>query len=246
MPEFPRFDPAVPLAYAVIRSRRRTLALHILPGGRLEVRAPLRLPLRDIAAFVESKRVWVDRTLRKQKAAPPRLFLWGDGPLSDGDIVHLRGVPHAVVLTFQEKRSMAAGRVQRSDADAAGVLLVPVCEGTGDARAKVLAFYKADLDVRLDALLPDCIRRVGRTPTALSYRLARSRWGSCGRTGRISLNVLCAALPDALLEYVVCHELCHLLHLDHGRAFWASVARVLPDWAARRKALREWHLQAPI
>jgi len=246
MPDSPRFDPTVPLRYDVVRSRRRTLALHILPGGRLEVRAPMRLPLRDIGPFVESKRSWVERTLRRVEGTANRTFLWGDGPLRDGEIVLLRGLPHVVRLVPQTGRRSAPCRVERDEGESAGRLLVPIREGSGEARAKVLALYKADLDVRLDALLPACVQRVGRGPSALGYRLARSRWGSCGRAGRISLNVLCAALPDPLLEYVLCHELCHLLHLNHGRAFWISLERVLPDWAARRKALREWHLQAPI
>ncbi len=245
MPDFSLPDRSRPLAYEVVRSRRRTIALHILPGGRLEVRAPLRAPLRLLAEFVESKRTWVERTLRRQKDVLLRI-LWPDRPLSDGDVVHLRGVTLVVRLSPQSGRVVEACRLARNDDDTGDVLVVPVREGADAARAKVLAHYRADLDARLEGMLPDCIRRVGRSPAALTYRLARSRWGSCGRAGRISLNVLCAALPDPLLEYVLCHELCHLLHLNHGRAFWASLQRVMPDWAPRRKELREWHLQAPI
>jgi predicted metal-dependent hydrolase len=234
-----------PLAYDVKRSRRRTIALHVLPGGRLEVRAPFRASDRTLSDFVASKRAWVERTLRRQ-ADPSRRVLWTDRPLSTGDVVHLRGVPHTLVLSPGEGRAAAACQVARNPASTGDLLLVPVHGGTDDARRRILELYRADLDLRLRAMMPDAARKVGRTPSAVSFRLARTRWGSCGRTGRISLNLLCAALPDALLEYVLCHELCHLRYLDHGRAFWATLASVLPDQASRRRELRGWYLQAPI
>lgn len=85
----------------------------------------------------------------------------------------------------------------------------------------------------------------GVSVSAVSIRDQKTRWGSCSRDGRLSFNYRIALLPERLAEYVVVHELCHLLAFDHSARFWSLVARAIPEHAAARKALRAHHrLQA--
>lgn len=79
-------------------------------------------------------------------------------------------------------------------------------------------------------------------PARLRLSSARTRWGSASSRGTISLNWRLLILPEPLRDYVVVHELAHLREMHHGPAFWALVASVLPDHAARRAALRQWPL----
>jgi len=74
----------------------------------------------------------------------------------------------------------------------------------------------------------------------IAVRKMRSRWGSCSRQGNVSINLLLGHLPDQLLEYVVIHELCHLVHLNHSKRFWALVATHLPDHKERKKELHRF------
>lgn len=77
------------------------------------------------------------------------------------------------------------------------------------------------------------------TPGALVYRNMKSRWGSCQpATGRICINTRLALYPPECLEYVVVHELCHLLVADHGPRFRELMDRAMPDWKQRRAKLR--------
>lgn len=72
----------------------------------------------------------------------------------------------------------------------------------------------------------------------LAYRKMKSRWGSCQpSTGRICINTVLALYPPECLEYVVVHELCHLLVPGHGPEFYAIMDRVMPDWKQRRAKL---------
>ena len=73
------------------------------------------------------------------------------------------------------------------------------------------------------------------TPAAV--RWMKRRWGSCGRDGRVVFNIRLVQTPLPLVEYVVVHELCHLKHHHHGKTFYALLAKCLPDWKERRKAL---------
>lgn len=77
---------------------------------------------------------------------------------------------------------------------------------------------------------------------ASGYRLsdARHRWGSCGRDGVIRVHWQLVQAPTAAFEYVVAHELAHLAHRNHSPAFWATLARLLPDWVERKAMLERW------
>ena len=76
---------------------------------------------------------------------------------------------------------------------------------------------------------------------AVSIRDQKTRWGSCARDGRLSFNYRLAILPPRLAEYIVVHELCHMLAFDHSPRFWALVARTVPEHRALRKILHHEH-----
>ncbi|MEK7545461.1 MAG: M48 family metallopeptidase [Patescibacteria group bacterium] len=80
---------------------------------------------------------------------------------------------------------------------------------------------------------------------AVSIRDQKTRWGSCSRDGRVSFNYRIALLPERMAEYIVVHELCHILAFDHSPRFWALVARTVPEHRMLRKTLHQEHpLQA--
>lgn len=94
----------------------------------------------------------------------------------------------------------------------------------------------------VSAFVPVLVERwapiMGVAPTKIAYRNMVSRWGSCNvKTGRICINVQLAAHPPECLEYVVVHELCHLLEASHGPRFKALMTRFLPDWRERERKL---------
>lgn len=75
-------------------------------------------------------------------------------------------------------------------------------------------------------------------PSKITVRKQQTRWGSCSGSGVISLNYKLMALKQSIIDYVIIHELCHLIHLNHSSEFWETVKSVLPDYAKLRKELR--------
>ncbi len=73
----------------------------------------------------------------------------------------------------------------------------------------------------------------------ITIRNQRTRWGSCSGKGNLNFNCLLMLAPPEVLDYVVVHELCHRLEMNHSPRFWAQVERVLPDWREQRRWLRE-------
>ncbi|OGZ07091.1 MAG: hypothetical protein A3C93_01650 [Candidatus Lloydbacteria bacterium RIFCSPHIGHO2_02_FULL_54_17] len=76
----------------------------------------------------------------------------------------------------------------------------------------------------------------------VAIRNQRTRWGSCSKKGNLNFHYRIIELPDSLADYVIVHELCHLAEFNHSKKFWALVAQTVPDWRARRKALRRYAL----
>lgn len=80
---------------------------------------------------------------------------------------------------------------------------------------------------------------MGVTYQRITIRAQKTRWGSCSSRGNLSFNCLLALVPEDVLEYVVVHELCHLIEMNHSERFWEEVHKILPNYAQSRRWLRE-------
>jgi len=100
-------------------------------------------------------------------------------------------------------------------------------------------WYKRALYSELRLILPEWTRTLRVSPAAVNIKSVRTLWGSCSAKGSLTFCTRLALVPFDLLEYTVVHELCHLLHMDHSRAFWDEVAKHIPDFKKRRALLRE-------
>ena len=112
--------------------------------------------------------------------------------------------------------------------------------------APVQPFTAAEIQQLADAALQDIPQRVrkyaaiiGVTVGRITIRNQKTRWGSCSSKGNLNFNCLLMLCPEEIRDYVVVHELCHRKELNHSPRFWNEVARVMPDYAARRKWLKE-------
>lgn len=108
-----------------------------------------------------------------------------------------------------------------------------------DATPEEVAQWKAVVEACVPALIEAWEPIMGVKAGKIAYRNMKTRWGSCQpSTGRICINVRLALYPPECLEYVVVHELCHLLVRGHGPDFYALMDRYMPDWKRRRARLR--------
>ena len=111
------------------------------------------------------------------------------------------------------------------------------------ATPKLTAEEIEDLAARAKADLPARAARfaalIGVTYGRITIRSQRTRWGSCSSQGNLNFNCLLMLTPPEVLDYVVVHELCHRKELNHSSRFWSEVERVLPDYKAHRKWLKE-------
>ena len=219
---------AVPTqAYSVRYSaRRRYPAVVVYPDLRVEVVAPPGTPLTAIEDLYRRKSAWVARTLERFRAEPcpvmEREYAPGERFLFEG---------RERVLVLEEGDGYAA----RFDGEA---LRVPVPAGaaTDEVRERVIELYRQAAIEAIGPMLEHHAARMGLAPPPFRVKLLRRRWGSCSRAGRLNFNLRLAMAPPDELEYIVVHELCHLVRLDHSPAYWRTVERYMPDYGARRAA----------
>lgn len=105
-------------------------------------------------------------------------------------------------------------------------------------REKVIALAEEALKV-IPARVEYFARVIGVTYGKITIRNQKTRWGSCSSKGNLNFNCLLMLAPSEVLDYVVVHELCHRKQMNHSKAFWSEVEKVLPDYKEARKWLKE-------
>ena len=245
MPSLFRLSPTAP---GVSRLQRDTFAFVLSDGRRIDVlrvRDPrakrLRLsvgergarltlpPLTSLVAgerFVHEHRDWLTDQLAQQP----------------GDVVPLvPGEPALVPLRGQLlPLHWAEGRVARvvGDDQALSLQLPPRAGQAAIARA-LRDFYEAQARADIGRWLPAYLPGLPRPPSRIRLRVLSSQWGSLAPDGTLTLDLALVLGRPAAFEYVLVHELCHLLHADHSRRFWREVEVRCPDWRASRDYFRE-------
>lgn len=102
-----------------------------------------------------------------------------------------------------------------------------------------LRFLKAKAKEILPKKVAYYARLIGVSYGQITIKHQKTLWGSCSAKGNLNFNCMLMDYPEYVQDYVVVHELCHRKHMDHSRAFWQEVERILPDYKQRRKALKK-------
>ena len=176
--------------------------------------------------FVDDLEVWVIEKPRNRRA---NLRVQPDGRI---ECSVPRGLSDRLVEKFVREKRDWIERARQGYAD------TPMGRAAA-ATSEELKEWRELLEAFVPALVEKWEPILGVTVQKLAYRKMKSRWGSCQpSTGRICINTVLAICPPECLEYVVVHELCHLLVPGHGPEFHALMDRVMPDWKQRRAKLR--------
>ena len=177
--------------------------------------------------FIDDLEVWViEKRVKRMtlRVQPP------DGRI---EVSVPRATPDALVADLVRANRSYIAKAQ------AKVASSPMAQAEGATKAQVREWRKV-VEACVPALVEKWAPILGVHVGKLAYRNMKSRWGSCQpATGRICINVRLALYPPECLEYVVVHELCHLLVPGHGPAFHQLMDRVMPDWKKRRAKLKQ-------
>lgn len=206
--------------YTVVFSVRKTLGITVNPDGSVLVKSPMDAPTELISEKIRKRAGWI---LKQQnhfrsfgERTPERRYVSGESHLYLGKQYLLRvtaGSPNSVKYK--------------------GRYFEVICSPKEKARELMNGWYRERAKVKFAEIAEPIIQRFSRygvEPTSIYIQEMGARWGSCTRKGKIILNTELIKAPKPCIEYVITHELCHLLHPDHTKAFYDLLALEMPAW----------------
>lgn len=218
------------LDYTLTRSARRTIGLRIDHRG-LRVGAPTKARIGDIEAMLREHAAWIVEKLTAWQEKPATQAF----ELTDGQRIPILGKACCLQIlegsnrVFWHKDDLRLSLLPRP-----GTAPITLLEKALRQKAKI----------HFTQRLASYAQHMGLQAPPLSLSSARTRWGSCSRTG-IRLNWRLIHLPPEIIDYVVVHELAHLREMNHSPRFWAVVEAAYPDWQAARRRLQQLAADIP-
>lgn len=216
--------------YAIVRSPRRTMSITIRRSDcSVSVRVPDGTPDQTIRRFVEDKREWITvhrrNILNDNSKRIARRYEEG--------AVHLYlGHPYPLHIVTSAKEGV----------EIEGEVMTVSVRSLDRCQRVMYAWYARQAETVIleiaRPLIHSFAERCGRRPSAIRFVRVKSYWGQCSSNGMIKFNIELMRAPRQCIEYIVVHELCHLVHHNHSPRFHELVTSCMPDWK-ERKALLE-------
>ena len=218
------------LRVEVLRSKRKTSVLYIV-GDELQIRVPNRVRDRKIVEILETKERWIRNKviqLQNQRITNKREFISGESFSLFGRNLYLK--------------VLEGGKVGTQLIDDYLITTVRTSE-IGDLRKSRIKTYLEKWYIKeAYKKLEDKVIRYSEiirvSPKGIKVRNYKTRWGSCDTKGRLTFNFHLIKAPHEIVDYVVIHELCHMIQPNHSKFFWNEVARFDPSFKNHKKWLK--------
>ncbi len=209
----------------IIRTDNKNLIITVKDADTLEVRAPKNLSKEAIEGFVRDKKRWIEKKAGEKEKLKNEF----------GDIYAYRQF-----LLFGKRF-----RIVKSNVTEATILedmfIVPqkVTE-ISQLKEAMKKFVLEKAKNNLPAIMSQIGSKIGICPAGVRVKSLKSKWGSCDSNKMITFNSRLIQLEPKLIEYVVIHELCHVVELNHSEKFWKTLEQFIPDWSERRSSLKKF------
>ena len=215
----------------IIRStRRKTAALKIV-SDHVEVRVPSWVDSAWVNEFIEANNDWIEKHLTYVKRNHSQFKL----DVSQGAQWPYLGDNYSLNWSVSKAKQV----VRQADTVHVGLSGRSKLPEAQQVSAQLKAWYQQEANSVLHEVLLYWSQKMGLKFSGLNVKGFKRRWGSCSSAGFIALNWRLVMAERPLIDYVVIHELAHLVHFNHGARFWQLVASYCPDWKARRHALNQ-------
>lgn len=206
----------------IIRSKRRSVSLEITPEASLIVRAPFRVSDSCVQKLIQEKMSWIQKKISVVKNRPQTK----EKQLVDGE----------EFLYLGEKYFLKIAKVKKIELN--DQLIFPE-KFLPKAKAKINAWYRAEAKEIITDRATLWAKQMGVKFSSIKINSAQKRWGSCSHKNQLNFGWKLILQPLEIVDYVVIHELAHIVHKHHQKTFWQLVAAYCPKYKECRKGLRD-------
>jgi len=207
------------------RTKRKTITLKVLDAKTVKVAVPKACPERYILDFVNKKAGWIAK--KRLEFQKEEVLLKN---LTDFNKVMYLGALYDVRSSEKVKSVSFAN----------GVFYVPDTDFMA-LKYKIKRFFVKTSQVILEKMLQNKSDSLNLRFNLLKTSVYKTKWGSCNSKKDIKLNAALIMLDKDIIDYVITHELCHLKHFNHSKAFWNTVENVMPDYKKLKTELKRYN-----
>ena len=218
------------LRVEVLRSRRKTSVLYIV-GDELQIRVPNRVRDRKIVEILETKERWIRNKaiqLQSQPLSKGREFISGESFALFGKNLKLKVLEGGRVGTKLDGDYLFTN-VRASEIEDVRKFRI---------KTYIEKWYIQEAYKRLEEKVIRYSEIIKVSPREMKVRNYKTRWGSCDKKGRLTFNFHLVKAPHSIVDYVVVHELCHMIQPNHSKFFWNEVAKYDPLFKEHKKWLK--------
>ena len=211
----------------VVRTERKRSASIRLEGDLVKVSVPKTLSDDRVRELVNKRTTWIKTKLQEQSERPivkPKEYVSGESFPYLGKHYRLKVIT-GNAASLKLKSGYLQATVEETDANAQST-----------TQSLLLNWYLTHAEKRLTEKTQRWAEIIGVEPNTVSVKGYKSRWGSCSIQGDISYNWRIILAPHHIVDYVIIHELCHMLEHNHSARFWSHVEQYAPDW----RRCRDW------
>jgi predicted metal-dependent hydrolase len=205
------------LNIAITKSKRKTVSIFIERDGSVSARVPENISEEDLIQILKSKEYQIHKNLAEwtqlNEKRTIREYVNGQSFLYLG-----RNYRLSIVSEAKDKVVLKNGRFLLSK------------EIQGKAKELFVQFYKEKLSEKLQPIIDRYKNKLGVSPNEIKIMELQNRWASCSSIGNVNFHWKCAMAPIDVLNYIVVHELVHLVHPNHTQAFWNEIDKVIPNY----------------
>jgi len=196
--------------------------------GNLIIKSP-HISQRQIEKLLLKKSSWIHKSQERWKHKK------GKTPhFTQNDTIYFLGVEYPLILTVCNKKRTLLTFTGES------FILSYSTYDTQIFQKHIDAFYKAEVKNHIPILVEKWAKIMNVAPLSLSFRKTKRQWGSCSSTNKLSINTMIMKLPPDVIQYIIIHELAHITHKHHQKAFWAHVAHYLPEYKTQIEILKNY------
>lgn len=226
------------ISIQIIKSKRKTIAIQIKPDLTVCVRAPKQIKDHDIQKFIENNKEWILRHYRKMEMERKILRTNSSNPYVEGG--YLPFMDTKIRLSIIHNKEVKKDHIIYHDIEEPHTLILETkCIEEGEIRRCLLNWFKGEGKIVIANKVDYYAKIMRVTFHRITIREQKTRWGSCSGKKNLNFNWKLMLMPEAILDYVVVHELAHLKQMNHSPSFWREVETVLPDYKDRRKWLQD-------
>jgi len=212
----------------IVKSARKTASILVYPNNSVKVCVPKWMPSFQIDRFIEDKKAWIEKRLLANSLKPqlsPKTYTTGEPFLYLGQRYTLQVIQSAKNEVFLSENTLYVHTKLTDGFSVFKGLKKWIKTQAADILLDRLSLYKAPFENKINSV---------------SFKYQNTRWGSCSSKGNINLNWKLIFTPLHVIDYVIVHELCHLIEMNHGPKFWKCVEQHYPSFKQSKDWLKKY------